>query len=109
MHETIYFWNPYDKTNNLTHVELSRSITAILDMPQYNIMEYQKTVAYALLSLSIKYLIFNKYRTIMPLCLTALVIVIILYVRFSEDSTYYHVVTISFGQFFTKIIHVDEG
>ena len=56
MHETIHFWNPYDKTNNLTlfsekleqfltHVELSRSMAAILEMPQY--VAYQKNVAYA--------------------------------------------------------------
>ena len=44
MYETIHFWNPYDKTNTefdqsmfqfLTYVELSRSMAAILEMPQY--------------------------------------------------------------------------
>ena len=34
----------------LTHVELSRSMAAILEMPQY--VAYQKNVAYALLTLS---------------------------------------------------------
>ena len=57
MHLNYTFWNPYDKTNNLTlfsenwsvfqfltYVELSRSMAAILEMPQY--VAYQKTVAH---------------------------------------------------------------
>ena len=49
MHYTIHFWNPYNNTQTLlhyfqrnwgmfqflTHVEISRSMTAILEMPQY--------------------------------------------------------------------------
>ena len=41
----------------LTHVELSgvaRSIAAILEMPQYEIVLYQKNVAYAFIKLSAK-------------------------------------------------------
>ena len=49
----------------LTHVELSRSMVAILEMPQY--VAYQKNVAYALFTLSTKSHTFNRYCTIMPL------------------------------------------
>ena len=49
----------------LTHVELSRSTAAILEMQQY--VAYQKNVAYALLTLSTISQTFNKYRTIMPI------------------------------------------
>ena len=61
----------------LTNVELSRSMVAILEMPQY--VAYQELVAHDLLSLPAKSHTFNKYRTIMPispgnfLCLAALV------------------------------------
>ena len=48
----------------LTHVELSRSIAAILEMPQY--MAYQKNAAFALFTLSTKSHTFNRYCTIMP-------------------------------------------
>ena len=48
-----------------THVELSRSIAAILQIPQY--VAYQKNVAYALFTLSTKFHTFNRYSTIMPL------------------------------------------
>ena len=47
------------------HVELSRSMAATLETPQY--VAYQKNVAFALLSLSTKFQTFNKCRTIMPL------------------------------------------
>ena len=48
----------------LTHVELSRSMAAILEMPKY--VAYQETVAFALFTLSTKSHTFNRYRTIMP-------------------------------------------
>ena len=48
----------------LTHVELSRSMAAILEMPQY--VAYQKNVAFALFTLSTKSHTFNRYCTIMP-------------------------------------------
>ena len=48
----------------LTHVELSRSMVAILEMPQY--VAYQKNVAFALITLSTKFHTFNRYYTIMP-------------------------------------------
>ena len=48
----------------LTHVELSRSLAAILEMPQYVV--YQKNVALALLTLSTKSHTFNRYCTLMP-------------------------------------------
>ena len=66
----------------LTHVELSRSIVAMLEMPQYvaypsrsivamlempQYVAYPKNVAYALFTLSTKSHTFNKYCTIMPL------------------------------------------
>ena len=56
----------------LTHVELSRSATTILEMPQYVV--YQKNVAYALLTLSTKFHTFNKSRTIMPISCAILII-----------------------------------
>ena len=49
---------------SLTHVELSRSMAAILEMPQY--VAYQKNVAFALFILSTKSHTFNRYCTIMP-------------------------------------------
>ena len=51
----------------LTHVELSKSMVAILETPQY--VAYQKNVAYAsiLFTLSTKSNIFNSYCKIMPL------------------------------------------
>ena len=62
--------NPYDKINNLTlfsgkfehvsiltHVELSKVMAAILEMPQY--VAYQKNVAYAFIKLSAKSHSFN--------------------------------------------------
>ena len=58
MHQTIHFWNPYDKTNNrsifqyLTHAYPSRSMAAILEMPQY--VAYLKNVAYGFIKLSSK-------------------------------------------------------
>ena len=48
----------------LTHVELSRSMAAILEMPQY--VAYQKNVAFALFTLATKSHNFHRYRTIMP-------------------------------------------
>ena len=45
----------------LTHVELSRSMTAILGMPQY--VAYQKNVVYAFIKLSAKSHSFNILRT----------------------------------------------
>ena len=45
----------------LTHVELSRSTTAILEMPQY--VAYQKNVVYAFIKLSAKSHSFNILRT----------------------------------------------
>ena len=42
----------------LTHVELSRSKGAILEMPQY--VAYQKNVAFALFTLSTKSDTFNR-------------------------------------------------
>ena len=45
----------------LTHVELSRSVAAILEMPQY--VAYQKNVAYAFIKLSTKSHSFNILRT----------------------------------------------
>ena len=45
----------------LTHVELSRSKAAILDMPQY--VAYQKNVAYAFIKLSAKSHSFNIFHT----------------------------------------------
>ena len=48
----------------LTHVELSRSMAAILEMPQY--VAYQKNVAFALFTLFTKSHTFNRYCTIMP-------------------------------------------
>ena len=49
----------------LTHVKLSRSMAAILEIPQY--VAYQKNVAYALFTLSTKSLTFDRYCTMMPL------------------------------------------
>ena len=46
----------------LTHVELSRSMAAILEMPQY--VAYQKNVAFALFTVSTKSHTFNRYCTI---------------------------------------------
>ena len=43
----------------LTHVELSRSKAAILEMPQY--VAYQKHVPYALFTLSTKSYTLNRY------------------------------------------------
>ena len=48
----------------LTHAELSRSMAAILEMPQY--VAYQKNVAYALFTFFTKFYTFNRYGTIMP-------------------------------------------
>ena len=45
----------------LTHVELSRSMAAILEMPQY--VAYQKNAAYAFINLSAKSHSFNILRT----------------------------------------------
>ena len=45
----------------LTHVELSRSMTAILEMPQY--VAYQKNVVYAFIKLSAKSHSFNMLCT----------------------------------------------
>ena len=45
----------------LTHVELSRSMAAILEMPQY--VAYQKNVVYAFIKLSAKSHSFNILRT----------------------------------------------
>ena len=45
----------------LTHVELSRSMAAILEMPQY--VAYQKNVVYACINLSAKSHSFNILRT----------------------------------------------
>ena len=45
----------------LTHVELSRSIAAILEMPQY--VAYRKNVVYAFIKLSVKSHSFNILRT----------------------------------------------
>ena len=45
----------------LTHVELSRSMAAILEMPQY--VAYQKKVVYAFIKLSAKSHSFNILRT----------------------------------------------
>ena len=49
----------------LTYVELSRLMTAILEIPQY--VAHQKNGVYALLTLFTKSQTFYKYRTIMPL------------------------------------------
>ena len=73
MHKTIHFWNPNNKTNNLTlfaekkidPCRISRSTAVIWEIPQYVI--YQKNVAHALFTLSTKYGILNKYHTIMPI------------------------------------------
>ena len=46
----------------LTHVELSWSMAAILEMPQY--VAYQKNVVYAFIKLSTKSHSFNILRTI---------------------------------------------
>ena len=46
----------------LTHVELSRSMAAILEMPQY--VAYQKNVVHAFMKLSAKSHSFNILRTI---------------------------------------------
>ena len=46
----------------LTHVELSRSMAAILEMPQY--VAYQKNVVYAFIKLSAKSHSFNNLCTI---------------------------------------------
>ena len=43
----------------LTHLELSRSMAAILEMPQY--VAYQKNVAFALFVLSTKSHTLNRY------------------------------------------------
>ena len=45
----------------LTYVELSRSMAAILEMPQY--VAYQKIVVYAFIKLSAKSHSFNILRT----------------------------------------------
>ena len=45
----------------LTHVELSRSMAAILEMPQH--VAYQKNVVYAFIKLSAKSHSFNILRT----------------------------------------------
>ena len=70
MHYTIHFWNPYDKTNNLTlRSEKSKHVSifdpcgifkvnaAILEMSQY--VAYQKNVAYFFIKLSAKSPSFN--------------------------------------------------
>ena len=59
-----YFQRNRSMFQFLTHVELSRSIAAILEMPQY--VAYQKNVAFALFALSTKSHTFNRYCTIMP-------------------------------------------
>ena len=59
-----YFQRNRSMLQFLTHVELSRSMAAILEMSQY--VAYQKNVAFALFTLSTKSLTFNRYRTIMP-------------------------------------------
>ena len=46
------------------HVELSRSMAAFLEMPQY--VAYQKNVAYGLFTVSTKSHTFNRYCTIIP-------------------------------------------
>ena len=71
--KTIHFGISYSKTNNLTlfsekfltHVELSRSTAAILQMPQY--VAYQKNVAIALLTFSTRFYTFNSNRTKMQI------------------------------------------
>ena len=56
----------------LTHVELSRSLSAILKVPQY--VAHQKNVAYAFITLSAKYHILNILCTMNGLsCPTKLV------------------------------------
>ena len=45
----------------LTHVELSRSMAAILEMPQY--VAYRKNVVYAFIKLSVKSHSFNNLCT----------------------------------------------
>ena len=61
-------WHYFQKNRSmfqfLTHVELSRSMAAILEMPQY--VAYQKNVAFALFTLSTKSHTFNRFCTIMP-------------------------------------------
>ena len=70
-----YFQRNRSMFQFLTHVELSRSMAAILEMPQY--VAYQKNVAFALFTLSTKSHTFNRYCTIMPffLALAALLYV----------------------------------
>ena len=67
--------NPYDKANNLTlfseksdvsiltHVELSRSMATIVEMPQYVAFQ-QKNVVYTFIKLSAKSHSFNILHTI---------------------------------------------
>ena len=57
-----YFQRNRSMFQFLTHVELSRSMAAIMEMPSY--MSYQKNVAYALFTLSTKSHAFNRYRKI---------------------------------------------
>ena len=57
----------------LTHVELSRSMAAILEMPQY--VAYQKNVVYAFIKISAKSHSFNILRTMDGLsCPTSVVL-----------------------------------
>ena len=59
-------WHYFQKIRSmfkfLSHVELSRSMAAILEMPQY--VAYQKNAVYALIKLSAKSHSFNILRTI---------------------------------------------
>ena len=56
-----YFQRNRSMFHFLTHVELSRSMTAILEMPQY--VAYQKNAVYAFVKLSAKSNSFNILRT----------------------------------------------
>ena len=80
MDQTIHFWNPYDKKNNLTLLLEKLEHVSIFDpcrtlkvngshLGNATIMWHikKKNVAYALFTLSTKSYTFNTYCTIMPL------------------------------------------
>ena len=61
----------------LTHVELSRSMVAILEMPQY--VAYQKNAVYAFIKLSAKSHSFNILRTMDGLSCSTIITMVYYY------------------------------
>ena len=70
----------------LTHVELSRSMAAILEMPQY--VGYQKNVVYAFIKLSAKSHCFNILRTMDGLSCPSIVMGLVCLLAESDMTSY---------------------